>query len=164
MTEPVLPPTNADGDAIAAVQRALDAMPPVAAMRVQVVSMARGRMRLRAPLAYNVNDKGCAFGGSLAGLMTLACWSLGTAVLRQRGLGSELFVQDSQLRYLAPLFADLEAEAWLDPAEDWDAFTAALAARGKARATLCARVLLPEGGEAATLRGRFVALQGSRSG
>ena len=156
-----LPPTLS-AEAHALLQGALDAMPPVSAMAVRVVGLHGQRLALAAPLARNVNDKGCAFGGSLSGLMTLACWSLGTLVLRERGLAADLFVQDSAVRYLAPLFVDLRAEAWLAADEDWDAFADALASRGRARATLCAEVLLPGGGAAATLQGRFVALRATR--
>ena len=48
------------------------AMPPVAAMQPAIAHWQDGHLRLRAPLAANVNDKGCAFGGSLCSLMTLA--------------------------------------------------------------------------------------------
>ena len=52
------------------------AMPPVAAMQPAIAHWQDGHLRLRAPLAANVNDKGCAFGGSLCSLMTLAAWGL----------------------------------------------------------------------------------------
>ena len=70
-------------------------------------------MQLHAPLDANVNDKGCAFGGSLAGVMTLAGWGLLTLKLEEAGLEGEVYVADSQLRYLKPLYADLQAEARL---------------------------------------------------
>ena len=60
---------TADLDALG---RLLAGMPPVAAMAIRVAGYEGTRLRLRAPLAANVNDKDCAFGGSLASLMTLA--------------------------------------------------------------------------------------------
>ena len=66
-----------------------------------------------APLAANVNDKGCAFGGSLTSLMTLAGWSLVELLLRDRGHDCDVFVADSQVRYLKPVWEDLRAEARL---------------------------------------------------
>ena len=47
-------------------------MPPVALMQLRIAGYDGRRLRLHAPLDVHVNDKGCAFGGSLASLMTLA--------------------------------------------------------------------------------------------
>ncbi len=137
----------------------LDAMPPVAAMQVRAVHFDGERLRLRAPLASNVNDKACAFGGSLTSLMTLAGWGLLTLKLQQAGIRADVYVADSQVRYLAPVYGDLEAEAWLAPEVDWPAVLSAWASRGRARATVLARV--PGAGEAsaAELSGRFAALR-----
>ncbi|WP_295362695.1 YiiD C-terminal domain-containing protein [Arenimonas sp.] len=136
-----------------------DAMPPVAAMQVRAVHYDGQRLRLHAPLARNVNDKACAFGGSLVSLMTLAGWGLLTLRLREAGIQAEVYVADSQVRYLAPVYIDLEAEAWLAPEVDWDAVLAAWAARGRARAGVLARVAGADGGHAAELSGRFAALR-----
>ena len=95
------------------LQSEFDAMPPVAAQQVRVAGYADGRMRLSAPLEANVNDKHCAFGGSLVTLLTLAGWSLVTHRLHEHGLVADVFVADSRIRYLAPLYADLQAEAVL---------------------------------------------------
>jgi len=136
-----------------------DAMPPVAAMQVRAVHYDGQRLRLHAPLAANVNDKACAFGGSLVSLMTLAGWGLLTLRLREAGIQAEVYVADSQVRYLAPVYTDLEAEAWLAPEVDWDAVLAAWAARGRARAGVLARVAGADGANAAELSGRFAALR-----
>lgn len=61
-------------DAVSRLQSLLDAMPPVAALGVRVARCDAERVVLEAPLARNVNDKACAFGGSLASLLTLAGW------------------------------------------------------------------------------------------
>ena len=132
-------------------------IPQVLAMQVQLAGDRDGRLCLRAPLGPNVNDKGTAFGGSLVSLMTLAGWCLVSGRLQQAGLEAEVYVADSQVRYLAPLRADLVAEAWLEEG-DWAAFLAGFRERGKARCRIAARVCLPEGGEATTFSGRFVAL------
>ena len=132
-------------------------IPQVLAMQVQLAGERDGRLCLRAPLGPNVNDKGNAFGGSLVSLMTLAGWCLVSGRLQQAGLEAEVYVADSQVRYLAPLRADLVAEAWLEEG-DWAAFLAGFRERGKARCRIAARVCLPEGGEATTFSGRFVAL------
>jgi thioesterase domain-containing protein len=135
------------------------AMPPVAAMRLSIAGYDGQRLRLRAPLAANVNDKGCAFGGSLGSLMTLAAWGLVTLRVQEAGMQADVFVADSRIRYLAPLFADLEAEAELDTAASWDDFIATLRERGRARTELVARVPLPDGGIAAEFAARYVAFR-----
>ncbi len=133
-------------------------MPPVAAMQVEVEGMRGDALRLTAPLSANVNDKGNAFGGSLTSLMTVAGWGLVTLKLRLAGLKAEVYVADSQIRYLAPLYGDLVAEAVFAEGQAWDLFIDTLVQRGRARIQVDARVLLPEGGLATTLSGRYVAI------
>lgn len=145
-------------DALKQLDAHYQAMPPVAAMHVSISGYDGTRLRLHAPLAANVNDKGCAFGGSLASLMTLASWGLVAMRVQAAGLGADVFVADSQVRYLAPLFADIEAEAELAADTSWDEFIATLRARGRARTQLVARVMLPGGGVAATFSARYVAI------
>jgi thioesterase domain-containing protein len=133
-------------------------MPPVAAMQVDVAGYDGERLRFTAPLSANVNDKGTAFGGSLTSLMTVTGWGLVTLRLQLAGLKAEVYVADSAIRYLAPLYADLEAEAVFPPDESWDVFVETLRQRGRARIQVQAQVMLPEGGIATTLTGRFVAV------
>ena len=147
--------------ALAALNAHFAAMPPVAAMRLQAVALADDRLRLHAPLAANVNDKGCAFGGSLSGAMTLAGWGLLTLRLADAGLDAEVYVADSRVRYLAPLYDDLVAEAWPADGTDWDAVLRGLRQRGRARVEMVARVLDAQGRAVAEFEGRFAALRGA---
>lgn len=134
------------------------AMPPVAAMALDIEAYDGARLCLRAPLQRHVNDKGCAFGGSLVSLMTLAGWGLVTLQVQAAGLAADVYVADSRVDYLAPLFADLRATAQLAQADGWDGFMAALRGRGRARAELVAEVPLPDGGIACRCRARYVAI------
>jgi thioesterase domain-containing protein len=86
-------------------------MPPVASLGARPLGYDGKTLRLAAPLTANVNDKGCAFGGSLSGLMTLAGWGWITLRLQLAGLDAEVYVADSQVKYLSPLYEDLVAEA-----------------------------------------------------
>jgi thioesterase domain-containing protein len=147
-----------DGDGLGMLERHFQAMPPVAGMQLQVERFDGTSLQLRAPLAAHVNDKGCAFGGSLASLMTLACWGVVTLRLWQEGLEAEVFVADSRLRYRAPLFADLHAGARLAREDAWPAFVARLRERGRASLQLDACVYLPDGGIAAECQARYAAL------
>lgn len=141
--------------ALQALSRHFDAMPPVRAMGVQVLDFDGEVLRLRAPLEANVNDKACAFGGSLCGLMTLAGWGLATLRLGEAGHAPDVYVADSEVRYLAPLYTDIVAEARLAQGQAWDAVVASFAERGRARVTLEACVRLPGAGLACTLLGRY---------
>ena len=90
--------------------------------------------------------------------MTLAAWGVVTLQLQQAGLAADVFVADSQLRYRAPLFADLQVEARLAEGESWPDFLATLQARGRAGLRLSACVRLPDGGVAADCVARYVAI------
>ena len=97
-----------DTGSLDALRAHLQSIPLVRAMQVEVVGDSAGRLRLRAPLGPNVNDKGSAFGGSLVSLMTLAGWALATRRLGEAGFQADVYVADSQVRYLAPLMKDRE--------------------------------------------------------
>ena len=146
-------------DPIESLNAHYSAMPPVAAMQVRARGLDGDVLRLHAPLAANVNDKACAFGGSLVSLMTLAGWGLMTLKLREAGIRAEVYVADSQVRYLAPLYADLEAGARLADDVDWASVLQAWQARGRARAGISAWVSGPDGAVVADLQGRYAALR-----
>lgn len=152
-----MPDMNADP----ALQRLLHhyhSMPPVAVMQLSIGGYDGQRLQLHAPLSVHVNDKGCAFGGSLASMMTLASWGLVTLQVEAAGLHADVYVADSQLRYLAPLFADLDVEAELAPDARWEDFIATLRSRGRARTSIVARARLPGGGNATEFTARYVAI------
>ncbi len=145
--------------------RALDAhfqaMPPVAAMQVRIVDYDGDCLQLHAPLSHHVNDKGCAFGGSLNSLLTLASWGLVTLRVEQAGLDAGVFVADSQVRFLAPLFSDIEAQSRIADDASWETFISTLRTRGRARISLVSHVPLPDGGTATECRARYVAIRRS---
>jgi thioesterase domain-containing protein len=149
-----------DSDALVrALEHTLLAMPPVRALALRVAHYDGAALTLVAPLPANVNDKGSAFGGSLASLMTLAAWGLTTLKLGEAGHRTEVYVQDSQLRYLKPLYDELRVEARLAPDQQWSSFLAAYAARGKARAHLHAEARDAQGVVVTAFEGRYVALR-----
>ena len=148
----------ASDPALAWLQAHYQAMPPVAAMGVTIAGYDGDALRLHAPLERHVNDKGCAFGGSMASLMTLAGWGLLSLRVRAAGLAAEVFVADSSVKFRQPLYADLAVEAWRDEDDAWDAALEALRAQGRARVFIAACVRGPDGVVAAEARARFVAL------
>lgn len=139
-------------------QQLLADIPLARAMQLRVASWDGGRLRLSAPLAPNINDKGCAFGGSLTSMMTLVGWGLIVLRLQSLGRSCDIYVQDSMVRYQAPVWSDFIAEAQLADGESWDAFLATLEQRGRARLRVDCRIPLDDGSAAATLEARFVAI------
>lgn len=154
------PPAN---DEMAALQQALRGEIPLArAMDLSIVAYDRDSLTLAAPLAPNINDKGCAFGGSLASLMTLAGWGLLKLALDARGIAADIYVKDSTVRYLAPVWQNFSAVAHVTRDETFAEFFETLAAGGKGRICTRCHVPLPDGSRAATLQANFVAI--ARSG
>lgn len=134
-----------------------DEIPLAQTMDIGLHDCDEQHLSIAAPLTPNINDKGCAFGGSLVSVMTLTCWALVELELRVRGLDCDVFVADSHVRYLEPVWTDFVCEARLAEGTDWVTFFDTLAARGRARIDVACRV--PGTGEkpAATLEARFVA-------
>lgn len=145
--------------ALQRLQAHYQAMPPVAALDLRVVDFDGDHLALHAPLARHVNDKGCAFGGSLGSLMTLAAWGLVNLRLEQAGLAADVFVAGQRTRFLTPLYADLDTEATLAADADWDDFAAALRDHGRGRIQVDARVRQPDGSDAAQCNARYVAIR-----
>ena len=146
-------------DTTAEFERGLLADIPLArAMQLRVHAYAGDCLTLAAPLAPNVNDKGCAFGGSLLSLLTLAGWGLIVLKLRELERHCDVYVQDSEVRYLEPVWEDLAAHARLADGESWDTFASALDQRGRARLSVACHVALASGAQACVLAARFVAI------
>ena len=134
-----------------------DKIPLARAMELSLVHYDDDRLGLAAPLAPNVNDKGCAFGGSLVSVMTLAGWALVELALQRRGAACDVFIGESTVRYLEPVWGDFRAEAQLADGAAWASFFNTLEARGKARIDIACRVPGSGARAAATLAARFVA-------
>lgn len=151
---------KASPDAAAALaDEILAAIPMARAMAISASDYDGDSLTLAAPLAPNINDKGCAFGGSLVSLMTLAGWGLVKLELDRRGRDCDIYVQDSDVRYLAPVWNDFTATARLVDRESFLAMAEALTARARARTRVRCVVPLPDGSAAATLEARFVAIE-----
>lgn len=142
-----------------ALERALLADIPLArAMDLSISAWDGTTLAISAPLAPNINDKGCAFGGSLASAMTLAGWALVHLAADAARIDCDIYVQDSTIRYLAPVWNDFSAVASLDEGDSFVSFLDALRARGKARLGVRVVVADGDGNPACTLDARFVAM------
>jgi thioesterase domain-containing protein len=64
---------------------------------------------LRAPLGPNANDKGTAFGGSLFSVAVLTGWAWLARYLAVHEHSADAVIQESTIRYLAPVDGELRA-------------------------------------------------------
>jgi len=90
---------------------------------------------LRAPLAPNANHKGTAFGGSLYSIAVLTGWAWITRFLATRKLDAEAVIQESSMRFLAPVRGEMRSSIEIPGEADIDKFQRMLlrAARGRIR-------------------------------
>lgn len=122
---------------------------------VEVLSLDDAGIALRLPLAANRNHKGAVFAGSLNALATLAGWGVLVDSLARRGVDAHVVIQDSSVRYLAPVHADAVARC---PAPDPALLERALATfgrRGLARVSLSAEIV-QDRTPAVAFQGRYV--------
>ncbi|MEO7065047.1 MAG: YiiD C-terminal domain-containing protein [Dokdonella sp.] len=153
-----LPDAGRGARAFALGQEILATIPLARAMGLSISSYDGASLTMAAPLAPNINDKGCAFGGSLASVMTLAGWSLVRLALDARGAEGEIYVKDSTIRYLAPVWQDFTTIAYVADGDTFEDFFKAYDRRGKGRLHVYCSVPLPDGGDAAVLDAQFVAI------
>ncbi len=142
---------------------AFSGMPPVCAMAIKAVKFDAGILSVSAPLANNVNDKACAFGGSLVSVMTMAAWGLLSEECRHEQLKAEVFIADTQVRFLAPLFGDLHAQAYLHEDTNRAVFFQTLRSKGRARAVVHSSIKNEQGQTMCQMTARFAAIR-SKSG
>lgn len=102
--------------------RIRDEIPLARAIDLRIAAWNGDTLVMTAPLAPNINDKGCAFGGSLASLMTLAGWALVELALESRGHACDVFVSRSEVVYRAPVWSDFHARAARAEGADWEPF------------------------------------------
>jgi thioesterase domain-containing protein len=110
---------------------------------------------LRLPLAANRNHKGAAFAGSLNAAATLAGWGVLVDGLARRAVDAHVVIQDSVVRYLAPVHGDALARCPAPDPQAMDKALATLARRGLARVSLDAEIVSGDT-RAVEFTGRYV--------
>jgi thioesterase domain-containing protein len=105
-------------------------------MGVIVESADEDAVVLRAPLAANANHKGTAFGGSQYSLAVLAGWAWLSRYLAAHEIGADGVIQESGMRFLAPLHGELRARAAAPAAAQIDSFLRMLRRAGRGRIRL----------------------------
>ncbi len=131
-------------------------IPLADAMDLKVRRYTGDSLEMTAPLAPNANDKGCAFGGSMASLLTLAGWGLIELGLRAQNIECDIYVGDSRVRYHEPVWGELRSVARFSEAGALAKLATALRERGKGHTDVICEIA---GGQraATTLTARFFA-------
>lgn len=136
-----------------------DKIPLSRAMQVAAVEVSEQVVRLRAPLAPNVNHRATVFGGSASTLAILSAWSL--LHVRLHGLipGASIVIQRHSMHYDRPMSGEFAARAALASPADWPKFVRTLQRWGRARISVDS-TLEYDGEAAGQFSGEFVALAG----
>ena len=111
-------------------------VPITQAMGIRMRSFDAAGVTMTAPLKPNINDKGIAFGGTLASILALSGWALADLVLREAGEVADVFIAVGTTEYRAPVSGRIVARCPLPPPEELSAFLAAYRLRGRARLKL----------------------------
>lgn len=101
-------------------------------MGLRVIEADPECLRVRLPLAPNVNPHGTVFGGALAALGLVGGWMLLHSAFQRAGIDAQLVGKQGNCDFLAPATGDCIAETRCTPAE-LDALLAQFRERGRAR-------------------------------
>ncbi len=129
-------------------------VPLFRAMQAQIQRCDAAGLALTAPLEPNVNDKGTAFGGSMAAIAALTGWTMTTLILRNHGESAEIVIIDSHLKFLRPVREGIVAECVLPEPATAEQFIHRYQERGKARWTVEV-VICADGEPAMTFKGQY---------
>lgn len=120
-------------------------------------------LSMKAPLAPNINDKGIAFGGSMAAIASLTGWALTYVALRGHGETAEIVITESTLKFLRPVRGEIVTECVRPDATTVERFIDSYRQRGKARWTV--EVIIRADGELAmTFSGQYGIFRSEQAG
>nr|WP_314491371.1 YiiD C-terminal domain-containing protein [uncultured Pseudomonas sp.] len=106
-------------------------------MGMEVLDWQAGALRLRLPLAANVNHKHTMFGGSLYCAAVLVGWGWLHLKLREAGIDDgHIVIQQGQIDYPLPVTTAAVARCEAPDEASWQRFLAMYQRRGRARLTL----------------------------
>ena len=103
-------------------------IPLLTAMQLSLVDYRDLELAMEAPLAPNINNKGTAFGGSIASIGLFGGWAVATLAFMDHGIdNTEIVVFRNEMTFERPARGHLDVRATLDPGE-FDACLAQLRA------------------------------------
>ena len=93
-------------------------IPLLNAMQLSFVDYADAALTMEAPLAPNINNKGTAFGGSIASICLFAGWAVSTLAFTEAGIdNTEIVVYRNDMTFERPARGLLSVKAWIDADE-----------------------------------------------
>jgi len=101
-------------------------------MKFELLGYQDGCLTARAPLAPNINDKGTAFGGSQAALMSLVGWAVVWLETRKAGINCDIVIHKGEINWLLPLDEEILIQCQLPQTEILQNFLQDIRQRGKA--------------------------------
>lgn len=138
-------------------------VPITRAMGIRLRSFGADGVTMTAPLKPNINDKGIAFGGTLASILALSGWAFTDLALRAAGEAADVLIAVATIEYLAPVAGRIVARCPPPPAGELEAFLAAYRRRGRARLNLGAYIETGQG-KAAVFSATYLARPVGRRG
>ncbi len=117
-------------------RRILDEFPLARHIGIEVESAGDDGVVLAAPFEPNANHNGTAFGGSQFSVAVLTGWAWSTRYLAVHHPAADCVIQESTIRYLAPVYGPLRAVLKAPPAEHIDKFRRMLRRAGRGRISL----------------------------
>ncbi|MDJ0748150.1 MAG: YiiD C-terminal domain-containing protein [Woeseiaceae bacterium] len=93
-------------------------IPLLTAMQLAFVRYGELTLTMEAPLAPNINNKGTAFGGSIASICLFGGWAVSTLGFMEKGVSNtEIVVYRNDMTFERPARGLLNVEARVAPAE-----------------------------------------------
>ncbi len=135
-----------------------DQIPLARAIGIEIEEASLDQVIITAPLAPNSNHMDTAFGGSLATILILACYSYLFNRLKSEGHKAHVLIKDGHTQYHKPVREDLKAICHAPDEELLSHFIHVFERRGKARIKLDAFIQTgPD--KSCTFSGEFVAVK-----
>lgn len=102
------------------------------AMQLDILGYRDNYLTARAPLEPNINDKGSAFGGSQAALMSIVGWGVVWLETRKANLDCDIVIHKGEITWLLPLRDEILIQCQVPDVDAMKAFKRTFAKRGKA--------------------------------
>lgn len=132
-------------------------IPLLDAMQLSFVKFDELTLTMEAPLAPNINNKGTAFGGSIASICLFGGWAVSTLAFIDNGIGNtEIVVYKNEMTFERPARGLLRVNAWIE-ADEFEACLARLKTGDRSRIRLDIHVdLFHDEDRCATMHGLYV--------
>ena len=132
-------------------------IPLLTAMHLSFVSFKDLTLTMEAPLAPNINNKGTAFGGSIASICLFGGWAVSTLAFMDNDIyNTEIVVYKNEMTFEQPARGHLMVNAFIKP-DDFEACLSRLKAKDPGRIRLDIHVeLFHDDQRCATMQGLYV--------